>query len=262
MNQRAIIKTLFVVVMLVYGLLLYHSVPDKKPATDPLAAWQKFETSVRDGSIDKSIARRELPVVMAVVENLARHYSFTPPERWVFPVAGYSLSAIGGKNGNDYQPDIIYGVSPIKGYDFFDGNRHGGHPAHDIFIRDNNQDCLDDRTHKPVAVVATVDGLVLGTYTGWYPASQLRGGNVIWLYNPRWRMLFYYAHLDKVMVKPGQFLKAGEVIGTIGRTGFSAYKKTSPTHLHLMVLQYQGNKFKPYNYYSKLTQNLGSGRRY
>ncbi len=65
-------------------------------------------------------------------------------------------------------------------------------------------------------------------------------------------MVFYYAHLDKVMVKPGQFLKAGEVVGTIGRTGVLAAKKDSPTHLHLMVLQYQDNKFKPYNYYANL----------
>lgn len=243
---------LFILVILAYGILLYHIVPDKKLEPYPLDAWQKFETSVRDGLIDKTTARRDLPVIMAAVEDLARHYSFTPRGRWVFPVAGYSLSAIAGKNGNDYQPDIIYGVSPIKGYDFFDGNRHGGHPAHDIFIRDNNQDCLDDHTHKPVAAVAAVDCLVLETYTGWYSASQLRGGNVVWLYNPNLKMIFYYAHLDKVMVKPGQFLKAGEVIGTIGRTGFSAYKKTSPTHLHLMLLQYLDYKFKPVNYYSIL----------
>lgn len=250
MNQRAIIKTLFVLVILAYGVLLYYSVPGKRPETNPIEAWQKFETSVRDGSIDKTTARRELPEIMAAIEDLARHYSFAPQEKWIFPVVGCDSSAIDGKNGNDYRPDIVYGASSIKGYDFFDGNLHGGHPAHDIIIRDNNQDCLDDRTHKPIAAVAVVDSLVLDTYTGWYPASQLRGGNVVWLYNPNLQMVFYYAHLDKVMVKPGQFLKAGEVIGTVGRTGFSAYKKTSPTHLHLMILQYLDHKFKPFNYYS------------
>lgn len=252
MDQRAVIKTLFILIVLAYGLLLYHIVPGKRMNTNPIDAWQKFETSVRDGSIDKTTARRELPVLMAAIEDLARHYSFASQERWIFPVVGYDLSAIDGKNGNYYRPDIIYGASPIKGYDFFDGNLHGGHPAHDIIIRDKNQDCLDDRTQKPVAVAAAVDCLVLETYTGWYPASQLRGGNVVWLYNPNLQMIFYYAHLDKVMVKPGQFLKAGEVIGTIGRTGVSASKKASPTHLHLMLLQYLDHKFKPFNYYSLL----------
>ena len=189
---------------------------------------------------------------MAQLESLSQNYSFSYEQKWIFPVQGSGLSDVDGKNGDSYQPDIVYGASLIKGYNFFDGNNHGGHPALDIFIRDSDQDCLDDRTHKPVAAVAVVDCLVLGTHSGWQSGSKLRGGNVAWLYNPNLQMIFYYAHLDKVMVKPGQFLKAGEVVGTVGRTGFSAERKTSPTHLHLMVLQYQENNLKPFNYYTIL----------
>ncbi|MDD5492566.1 MAG: M23 family metallopeptidase, partial [bacterium] len=210
------------------------------------------ELAVRDGQIDKTAARKVLPVIMAQVETQARRYSFAYGQNWIFPVQGSGVNDIAGNNGDLYQPDIVYGVSPVKGYDFFDGNKHGGHPAHDIFIRDVDQDCLDDRTHKPVPAVAMVDCLVLGTHTGWQNGSAIRSGNAVWLYNPNMQMIFYYAHLDKVMVKPGQLLKAGEVIGTVGRTGLLAEQKTSPTHLHLMVLQYQENGFKPYNYYANL----------
>jgi peptidoglycan LD-endopeptidase LytH len=249
-NQRLVVKIMFFLVILAYGSLLYYIAAHRVPKTNPIEEWQKFEIAVRDGAIDKTAAKKKLPVIMTQIETLARHYSFAYGQNWVFPVQGYGLSDIAGKEGNLYQPDIVYGASPIKGYSFFDGNNHGGHPAHDIIIRDSDQDCLDDRTHKPVAAVAAVDCLVLGTHTGWKSGSQLRGGNVAWLYNPNLQLLFYYAHLDKVMVKPGQLLKAGEAIGTIGRTGFSAAIKSSPTHLHLMVLQYQDNKFKPCNYYS------------
>ncbi len=252
MNQRAILKTIFFLVILAYASLFYYISIHKTLKTDPIEAWQIFELAVRDGAIDKTMVRKKLPGIMSQLETLARQYSYAYGPKWIFPVQGYDLKAIAGKNGNFYQPDIVYGASPIKGYDFFDGNKHGGHPAQDIFIRDADQDCLDDRNHKPVAAVAPVDCLVLGTHTGWQSGRTLRSGNAAWLYNPNVQMIFYYAHLDKVMVKSGQFLKAGEVIGTIGRTGFSAEKKDSPTHLHLMVLQYQENNLKPFDYYSLL----------
>ena len=40
----------------------------------------------------------------------------------------------------------------------------------------------------------------------------------------------YYAHLDSVVVRPGQVLAAGSTIGLMGSTGFS----TAP-HLHLGI---------------------------
>ena len=244
-------------------LLLLFTVPWRSFA-GPVEDWQKLEMDVRDGKISREEASLKLETLIgglssyyiSIVDTkdntLLSKEEGSSGSGWAFPLKGYGVSAM---SKDAFRPGIRYGPYNTKGYDFFDGNQHGGHPAHDIFIRDNNQDCLDDRTRKPVAVAVMVDCLVLETYTGWYPASKLRGGNVVWLYNPNLQMIFYYAHLDKVMVKSGQFLKAGEFIGTIGRTGFSAYKKTSPTHLHLMVLQCQENKFKPYNYYSNLSKN-------
>ena len=52
---------------------------------------------------------------------------------------GYGPGSIGGVRGSGFRP---------KGYDFYDGNRHGGHPAHDIFVQDADQDALDDATGR------------------------------------------------------------------------------------------------------------------
>ena len=81
------------------------------------------------------------PILKNNYENSHRkHY----PSDFYFPIAGYNALNIGGENGNGYI---------ASGYDYFDGNKHGGHPAQDIFIHDSNQDCKDDLTQKPVCVL-------------------------------------------------------------------------------------------------------------
>jgi len=94
--------------------------------------------------------------------------------------------------------------------------------------------------------------MVLSVNKDWKPGSRLRGGNYIWLINTKEKKLFYYAHLKDVFVKPGDFLRKGDELGTVGRTGVSAYKKASPTHVHLMVLEYDQGKLKPFDYYPLL----------
>ncbi|GAB3723318.1 hypothetical protein GCM10028816_12260 [Spirosoma lituiforme] len=145
-----------------------------------------------------------------------------------FPLRGYSTSAIGGKHGEGYRGN---------GFDLFDYNVRGSHPAQDIFISDRNQDNIDDKTNKPVDILAMSQGLVLAIETGWRPGSDYRGGNWIWVYDPLLHGLFYYAHNSEVNVAPGQWVKAGQKLAEMGRTGFNAYKPRSPTHLHLMYLQ-------------------------
>lgn len=82
--------------------------------------------------------------------------------------------------------------------------------------------------------------------------GKLRGGNYIWCYHPQQKLVTYYAHLRDVLVEPGQKVSAGDKLGTIGRTGFSAAPARSPTHLHLMVLKYINGEFQPYDFYKNL----------
>lgn len=165
--------------------------------------------------------------------------------QYIFPLQNYNYRHIGGSNGEGFVGE--------KSYDFFDGNAHKGHPALDIFVYDRNQDCIDDRTKKPVSVVAVSDGVILCTNSEWSKDSvdahnQIqRGGKYFFLYSYLEDVLWYYAHLNTIIVKPGQIVKAGEVLGTVGRTGASAIMKRSPTHLHIMLLEWKEEKLIPMN---------------
>ncbi len=166
-------------------------------------------------------------------------------ERFYFPLKGYSIHSIGGKGGSGYQ---------AKEYDFFDGNDHKGHPGHDIFIRDKNQDGLDDLTGNPVEVVSASPGVAVSVYSDWQPSSPLRGGNYIWIYDPIKKRYYYYAHLNEIFVKVGQIISKGDRLGTLGRTGGNAYPKKSPTHLHFVVHESINGYPKPVNPYAELLQ--------
>jgi peptidoglycan LD-endopeptidase LytH len=215
----------------------------------PVAEWDRFEKSVRDQTIRKEEAQKLfLPLYKALKELCSKH-PFTQRSSWQFPVQGYGVKDL-GKGG--FQPDIRYGSSPIKGYSFYDGNRHGGHPAYDIFIHDKNQDSMDDRTQKPVKVLAPVDLLILSVERNWESDSEQRGGRYIWALDPLHDRIFYFAHLSETLAKAGDFCPAGSAIGAVGRTGKNASPSRSPTHLHFMVLEIKEAKLLAVDYFSFL----------
>jgi len=194
--------------------------------TNTVQLWQKLEHSIRDAKIPKIEAKKE---IQELSEKFRQHLSILDFEsasfdKWIFPLAGYDHGAIDKKG-------FI-----IKGYNFFDGNKHGGHPAYDIYIKDKNQDMLDDKTKKPVETRSISSGMVISINTGWKRKSGLRGGNYIYIYDDISNYIFYYAHLNNIFVKTGQLVKAGDIIATLGRSGKNAFPRRSPTHLHLMVL--------------------------
>jgi len=175
-----------------------------------------------------------------VTAKKIRKYS---DDEWVFPVKGYTPRAIGGYGGSGYVP---------SGFDFFEQNS-GGHPAHDIFIDDNNQDCLDDGTGESVEILSMSGGIVVETRKNWIPSmSDIRGGNIVYVYDNFTNGFFYYAHLKDVDVNVGDFVNPGTSLGTMGRTGKNAYPSRSPTHLHIMYVRSFDGEIRPENIYNDL----------
>ncbi|HEY3358344.1 MAG TPA: peptidoglycan DD-metalloendopeptidase family protein [Polyangia bacterium] len=221
--------------------------PAAKAAEPASAAYARLDARVRDGRIARDAARREVArlVPLLAAEHAAGRCAVSPRDGWAFPLAGYDAGAIGGRRGSGYQP---------AGYDWFDGNRHGGHPAHDLFIRDRDQDGRDDRTGAAVVVRSVSSGLVVALNEEWDAASPLRGGKYVWVYDPASGGLFYYAHLARVAVAVGACVVAGTPLGEVGRTGVNAAKRRSPTHLHLMSLAVVEGAPRPRDLYRDLVR--------
>jgi murein DD-endopeptidase MepM/ murein hydrolase activator NlpD len=228
-------------------LLIFQLIPSLLGASpDPASRWNLLYPKVRDGLAARGEAQEEMRQLEILLKGeYARAENREEEERFFFPLRGYTPHSIGGKRGDGYRPG---------GFDFFDGNRHKGHPGHDIFIHDQDQDGLDDRTGLPVEVLSVSSGIVVSVHAGWQPGSRIRGGDCVWVFEPDKGRYYYYAHLNQVFVRVGQRISAGERLGTVGRTGLNAYPKRSPTHLHFSVFHSVGGYPKPIDPYPELVR--------
>ncbi len=122
---------------------------------------------------------------------------FLLPEKLVIPVLGASE-----KDWNHdtfwYEP---WGASGVhKGIDIFSSN---GTP-----------------------VVSSSYGIVL------YKGALSRGGNVVVVLGPKWR-IHYYAHLKDISIGFGALVNTSGVLGSVGTTGNA---KGKSAHLHYSIL--------------------------
>jgi murein DD-endopeptidase MepM/ murein hydrolase activator NlpD len=210
--------------------------------------WDALEKKIRDDLMERTVARARLAELHRAAVRGFSGAAQAPPRH--FPVKGSGPRDIGGKGGSGYVSD---------GYDFYDGNRHGGHPAHDIFIRDKDQDGLADDTGGPVEVVAFTPGVVVGVNRQWERGSAIRGGKYVWILSPSSERYYYYAHLGDVSVKVGASVEAGQRIGLLGRTGKNAFERRSPTHLHFMCLSFDEGRMSPCDTYRELLSAITQG---
>lgn len=112
---------------------------------------------------------------------------------------------------------------------FWGADRDGGRRSHegiDIFAR------------KGTAVVALCDGWIVER------AITPKGGKVLWLRSADYSWTAYYAHLDQQLAREGQYVRKGQVIGTVGKTGNA---RTTPPHLHFGIYTEAG-PVNPYPY--------------
>jgi murein DD-endopeptidase MepM/ murein hydrolase activator NlpD len=110
---------------------------------------------------------------------------------------------------------------------FWGAERDGGKRKHegiDIFAK------------KGTPVVAVCDGIIVSS------GNTPRGGKTLWLQPVHHSWKAYYAHLDQKKVKPGQVVKKGQPIGTVGNTGNAKY---TPSHLHFGIYKTFGGAMNP-----------------
>lgn len=120
----------------------------------------------------------------------------------------------------------VHGVSPDQLRDDFLAPRSGGRRHH----------AIDIMAPRLTPVLAADDGRVLAL------RSNTLGGLLVYLLDEAERFVYYYAHLDSFRegLRPGERLRAGEVIGYVGNTGNAS--GTVP-HLHLQVMRYQARRY-------------------
>ncbi|MCD6098598.1 M23 family metallopeptidase [bacterium] len=121
-------------------------------------------------------------------------------------------------------------VMPMRGYIT---SRFG--PRRDPFTGEiKMHEGIDIANRRGTPVRATADGRV--RFAGWYHGY----GKMVMINH-----IYYetrYGHLDKIKVKPGQYVKRGDIIGTCGRSG-----RTTGSHLHYEV-RVGGKPVDPMNY--------------
>ncbi len=88
--------------------------------------------------------------------------------------------------------------------------------------------------HKGIDIFAPEGRPVVAATSGLVLRSGLvgAGGNIIAVLGPRWR-IHYYAHLSRLDVSEGGWVRRGEAIGAVGSTGNAAGK---PPHLHYTII--------------------------
>jgi len=90
------------------------------------------------------------------------------------------------------------------------------------------------RAHRGVDIFAARGTPALAAVDGWVTRVETTrvGGNVVWLQPLFGNLRVYYAHLEQQWVESGDFVRAGQPVGSVGNTGNAI---TTPPHLHFGV---------------------------
>ncbi|MBZ0203663.1 MAG: M23 family metallopeptidase [Ignavibacteria bacterium] len=209
--------------ILVLSMIALIQAPTLTQELTVFERWHKTDQLIRDRKIDEDDAKDSIAIYVKLGKKEFKNLgiSGTKREDWVFPMDGWT-SCTYRSNGNDYKDER---------FDYFQGGEFKGHPAHDIFFPDCNNDAIEDSTGKKVYATAMVTGIVISTYNKWWKGDYFRSGNYVKMFDPVSEAMFYYSHLDTVFVQPGELVKAGDPIGYVGRTGRKAIN--GRTHVHI-----------------------------
>lgn len=150
---------------------------------------------------------KRLLLLLAFITIATLSFSFVNP-----PAGKVAASKVVSKS-------LAYPVAGNRSYikDKWGASRAGG-------IRKHKG--IDIHARKGTPVVAVSDGVITAR------DHTAIGGKTLWLKSSKHSWSAYYAHLDKQYVKEGQYVRKGQVIGTVGNTGNA---RTTPSHLHFGV---------------------------
>ena len=140
-------------------------------------------------------------------------------------------------NDKELMASSIPAILPIARKNIVRFSSPFGWRIHPIYHVLRFHEGIDITAHTGTPVYATGDGLVIRA-----DASAHGYGNHIRIAHG-FGYVTLYAHLSKILVKPGQFVHRGDLIGLVGSTGLS----TAP-HLHYEV-RFNGKPVNPVNFY-------------
>ncbi len=112
-----------------------------------------------------------------------------------------------------------------------------GYRIHPIYKTSKMHTGMDFTASIGTEIYATGDGVVIT------PDSKMRGYGKYVQINHGFGFSTLYAHMSRIVARPGQKVKRGQVIGYVGNTGAS----TAP-HLHYEVRK-SNNPINPINFY-------------
>ena len=93
----------------------------------------------------------------------------------------------------------------------------------------------NNRRHKGVDLYAQVGTAVRASRFAWVAEAGFHKnlGNYVELYHPG-NLVTIYGHLNQILVKSGQWVAQGKIIGYVGKTGNASHAKILP-HLHFEI---------------------------
>ncbi|HNW69982.1 MAG TPA: M23 family metallopeptidase [Bacteroidales bacterium] len=117
-----------------------------------------------------------------------------------------------------------------------------GYRIHPIYKTARMHTGIDFAAKTGTPIYATGDGTVVD------PKGNQSGYGIVCVINHGFGFQSLYGHMSKMIVKPGDKVKRGQVIGFVGSTGLSV-----APHCHYEIIK-NGNKINPVNYfYNDLT---------
>jgi murein DD-endopeptidase MepM/ murein hydrolase activator NlpD len=113
----------------------------------------------------------------------------------------------------------------------------------------SHRDAIDLFAPEGSPVHSASQGIVILADRGWsavdfFSTSSRKGGNAVIIFDPDQDRFYRYCHLSTVLVRPGEIVAAGRVIGTVGHTGINASKPRHGHHLHFEVNEYAGGRVR------------------